>query len=327
MYDNKKLLLLLLICLLVLLYISCVLINTPKIYNQLHSQVKKEVPKEVVKKEIKNTENKIIKKVEQKSDETPKVEKAFENYKYPEIEISKKNNNITVSGIFSSAEDSDSVMELLKKFSASTNKGYIKIDELVSKEKKWLNILQGIAYYFAKSIEKGEITFSDNEFLIEGKVLNKGAKKDIEDLLQTMNDLDIKIKSNISIMKPITPNQKVKKNIYDILKSQSIEFEKGKAIIKKETYPLLDSIIEVLSKEDNLMVLIEGHTSNGGDAIINQILSLDRADAIKEYFIKQGIDETRLDTIGYGEDRPAFSYTTKIGKNKNSRIEFTIKGD
>jgi outer membrane protein OmpA-like peptidoglycan-associated protein len=71
-----------------------------------------------------------------------------------------------------------------------------------------------------------------------------------------------------------------------------------------------------------MMVSIEGHTDNVGDANSNQRLSEKRAKACLDYLVKQGINATRLISAGYGETRPIGDNTTAAGRQENRRTEF-----
>jgi outer membrane protein OmpA-like peptidoglycan-associated protein len=105
----------------------------------------------------------------------------------------------------------------------------------------------------------------------------------------------------------------------------NVLFEVGKAILKRESKQLLSEIAEVLKKNPQIEhVSIEGHTDSDGDAESNQILSQDRADAVRRYLVREGVVAKRLSATGYGESKPIASNDTKEGKAKNRRVEFLI---
>ena len=70
-------------------------------------------------------------------------------------------------------------------------------------------------------------------------------------------------------------------------------------------------------------MVIEGHTDNVGAAAYNKRLSERRAQAVKDYFIKAGIENYRMKAVGYGFSRPAASNDTEEGRAENRRVELT----
>jgi outer membrane protein OmpA-like peptidoglycan-associated protein len=61
-----------------------------------------------------------------------------------------------------------------------------------------------------------------------------------------------------------------------------------------------------------------------GDENFNQKLSENRANAVKKYLVKQGIDESRLTSTGHGENNPVASNKTSSGREKNRRVEMKL---
>ncbi len=98
-------------------------------------------------------------------------------------------------------------------------------------------------------------------------------------------------------------------------------------IIGNKSFQVLDSVFEILDKTPSVKkVLIEGHTDDKGKVDHNKDLSKRRAEAVKAYLVKKGIDAGRLDTAGFGPDKPIAENKTEAGRAKNRRVEFVIGG-
>jgi outer membrane protein OmpA-like peptidoglycan-associated protein len=107
---------------------------------------------------------------------------------------------------------------------------------------------------------------------------------------------------------------------------KGIQFETGSAEIRKSSFRLLNEAVQVFAKYPTLRIEISGHTDNQGDASFNMRLSQERADAVKQYLTDRGIEARRIETAGYGQDRPVANNRTAGGRAKNRRIEFRILG-
>ena len=80
----------------------------------------------------------------------------------------------------------------------------------------------------------------------------------------------------------------------------------------------------MMNTNTNLKIGISGHTDNVGNANANLQLSLARAKSVKQYLVSKGINETRLQTNGYGIEHPIFSNATPQGRAQNRRIEMEV---
>ncbi|MCS7215882.1 MAG: OmpA family protein [Thermodesulfovibrio sp.] len=104
-------------------------------------------------------------------------------------------------------------------------------------------------------------------------------------------------------------------------------FDIGKAELKDTAMSVLSEVAESLKSISNEIV-VEGHTDNlpiyGGRYRSNWELSAARAFSVRDYLIKQGIDERRISCVGYGEYRPVAPNDTEENRAKNRRIEIKI---
>lgn len=103
----------------------------------------------------------------------------------------------------------------------------------------------------------------------------------------------------------------------------NVLFDTNKAVIKKNSFKDVDNLVAVMKQYPDLNVTIEGHTDNVGTAAYNKKLSQRRADAVKAYMVKAGIDANRLNAVGFGLEKPVADNATKAGKAKNRRVEAT----
>jgi outer membrane protein OmpA-like peptidoglycan-associated protein len=103
-----------------------------------------------------------------------------------------------------------------------------------------------------------------------------------------------------------------------------IEFDTGKATVRPTSTRVLDEAATLLNQYPSLRVEIVGHTDNRGPRDLNTRLSLERANSVKAYLVKQGVDADRVLTRGAGPDEPLDDNKTFAGRQKNRRIEFRI---
>ena len=103
-----------------------------------------------------------------------------------------------------------------------------------------------------------------------------------------------------------------------------INFVKGKAIILAKSRSALTYIYDLMIEHPSMEILIEGHTDNVGDELALENLSLQRAEAIRDYLVHEGIDLNRMQVIGKGATEPISTNRLEIGRQKNRRVEITM---
>lgn len=106
---------------------------------------------------------------------------------------------------------------------------------------------------------------------------------------------------------------------------QGIQFESGKAVIKKVSYPIMDAIVNVMKENPNYKLVIGGHTDSQGDDLANMTLSKNRADAVANYLITAAISPLRISSSGFGESIPVDTNDTAAGRMRNRRVEFKVE--
>lgn len=103
-----------------------------------------------------------------------------------------------------------------------------------------------------------------------------------------------------------------------------ILFDSGKSTFQQGTYTVLQSITAILKEYPNSKFQIEGHCDSDGSNELNQTLSENRAHAVVNYLIENGIAEDRLKHTGFGETKPIASNKTAKGKAENRRVEISL---
>ena len=109
-------------------------------------------------------------------------------------------------------------------------------------------------------------------------------------------------------------------------------FEFDKHDLRPEAIPSLEKVAEVLRSRANSPVMIDGHTDGKGTDIYNQPLSENRAQAVKEWLVKNGgANAARITTKGWGKTKPVTANTKPDGsddpdgRKKNRRVEITVR--
>ncbi len=115
---------------------------------------------------------------------------------------------------------------------------------------------------------------------------------------------------------------KVKVGSKIILKNIFFDFDK--ATLRSESATELNRLVKMLTDVPKMTIEISGHTDNVGSDAYNKKLSEDRAKAVVEYLIVQGIDRDRLEYAGYGETQPIADNDSEEGRQINRRTEFKV---
>jgi len=110
-----------------------------------------------------------------------------------------------------------------------------------------------------------------------------------------------------------------------LIRLSVLKFASGRGSINKKYYDMLVRLKKALDIYSDRDINIEGHTDSQGDAKLNQVLSLKRAESVRDFLISAGVDTGRLKALGYGEVRPVASNDYAKGREMNRRIDVIIQ--
>jgi len=89
----------------------------------------------------------------------------------------------------------------------------------------------------------------------------------------------------------------------------------------------LQDVVELLQSEPGKRIRIEGHTDSSGPAEVNQRISLERAESVRNTLSSMGIDADRIQALGMGEDFPIASNDSRDGRSRNRRVDVILLDD
>lgn len=104
----------------------------------------------------------------------------------------------------------------------------------------------------------------------------------------------------------------------------NIFFAVNKAELTTSSYAELQRILDLMISGKIAKIEVSGHTSSDGSKEFNYSLSRKRANAVYSFFIDNGVEENRMESVGYGPSKPVASNNTLEGRKKNRRVEFKV---
>jgi len=104
-------------------------------------------------------------------------------------------------------------------------------------------------------------------------------------------------------------------------------FDTGKSNLRQPAREALARLSGIVLNYPSLHLTIEGHTDSTGSADFNQTLSQDRADAVRDFLVSQGLNSDSLTSQGLGMNKPTADNSTAEGRQKNRRVEIIVSGE
>ncbi len=104
-----------------------------------------------------------------------------------------------------------------------------------------------------------------------------------------------------------------------------VSFDVGSAAIRPAMRGVLDPFAGSLRDDPNARISIVGHTDSSGSDAVNNPLSVDRAQSVRDYLTSRGVVVTRIETAGRGEREPLADNSSDAGRAKNRRVEIFLR--
>ncbi|MDX1803732.1 MAG: OmpA family protein [Alcanivorax sp.] len=104
----------------------------------------------------------------------------------------------------------------------------------------------------------------------------------------------------------------------------NLTFDTDSSTVKSSFKPVLDAVSDVLKEYESTMIQVAGHTDSTGGDRYNMMLSQQRAQAVANVLAGYGVQQVRMDVVGFGETQPIASNSTASGREQNRRVELTL---
>ena len=121
----------------------------------------------------------------------------------------------------------------------------------------------------------------------------------------------------------LTVSQQVQQKIA-VIKPSNIQFSSNSAELTDGSKQELQTLVAIMASYSDIKVDIQAYTDNVGSQKYNLTLSQQRADNVKIYLVKMGVDAGRLNAYGLGETNPVADNNTEEGRSLNRRVEFKV---
>lgn len=134
----------------------------------------------------------------------------------------------------------------------------------------------------------------------------------------------------VAAVKPsqVIPIKQIDRGVLILMPTEKVFFDTGKATVTRiEASEFIDRVAALLKDKTQANVVVEGHTDSQGTRPLNQKLSEDRAETIRQMLRERGVADARLSTAGFAFDRPVAGNDTDAGRQANRRVELIVLGE
>ncbi|BCP53135.1 hypothetical protein K32_17520 [Kaistia sp. 32K] len=185
-----------------------------------------------------------------------------------------------------------------------------------------------VALQAVSRLQGGRFDLVDQKLSLSGVAVSEGARGAIEATVKSDLPPGFEIASSLMVAvggDPLTGPQ-CQLALRAEADREKVQFDGSTARILPGSYGLLDRIAAIVQRCPIATVEIGSHTDSQGGTRKNQALSVERANAVVDHLVADGVRRERLNPIGYGSSRPIASNSKASGRAQNRRIEFGIVG-
>lgn len=125
---------------------------------------------------------------------------------------------------------------------------------------------------------------------------------------------------------PGTSVERVGEDMLLVSFESDVLFAVDSAVLNSSSRSSLEQAAGVFMEYPKTAILAQGHTDSTGSEQHNQDLSERRAQAVSNYLVGRGVDQTRITALGYGEGHPIANNETTSGRQQNRRVDLLLKG-
>lgn len=177
----------------------------------------------------------------------------------------------------------------------------------------------------ATKLTEQQTKLAEQEAKVSGQEESiKQLKEQTEDIEKSVKNYKQKTSQKPTRDFPTSVDDNTTADAGDILRLNSVNFERNSSELSQSSYTELDKVVKFLKSNKGMHIRILGHTDFKASDEYNDWLSRARARAVQDYLIKKGIPVKRTETIGMGKRAPIADNETEEGRAKNRRVEIEI---
>jgi outer membrane protein OmpA-like peptidoglycan-associated protein len=179
-----------------------------------------------------------------------------------------------------------------------------------------LSLLLALAFliWFIWCILLGKCNQNDQVKVSDTKIIHDTVYVEVN-----KTKVDTIIKKDTIIYEDKTTKTKI-----SVVSLPNVQFEKNKAKLLDSSKEDLDKLAKHLIENKQVKAEIIGHTDGSGEAVDNLKLSQERAESVRQYLIKSGVEASRITAVGKGETEPKTTNETAEGRAMNRRVEVKL---
>ena len=168
------------------------------------------------------------------------------------------------------------------------------------------------------ALETLTATLRGNQLSLKGTINSSESKTMLA--IEMANGIGLEVKNSLVVAPPPCDDL-----VNNLLGNSKINFASGRAVIKHDSFELLENIKSTALTCPDANFEVSGHTDSTGKLSVNMKLSEQRAKAVVDHLASLGLDPNRFTANGYGPNKPIANNNTDEGRALNRRIEFKLK--